>query len=114
MTLDELRRQIDRLDERLVELLNERAHCALEIGKLKRALGLRSTSPTAKLRCAITCDRTVSRSAVRSRAMPPPAVRAHYRRGQVRIERATARGSGTGGAVAMVVVMAERATGEPD
>ena len=36
MTIDELRQRIDQLDERLVELLNERAHCALEIGKLKQ------------------------------------------------------------------------------
>lgn len=40
MTIDELRQRIDQLDEKLVELLNERAHCALEIGKLKKTLGL--------------------------------------------------------------------------
>jgi len=40
MTIDELRQRIDSLDERLVELLSERAHCALEIGKLKQSLGL--------------------------------------------------------------------------
>jgi chorismate mutase len=40
MTIDELRRRIDLLDEKLVELLNERAQCALEIGKLKQALRL--------------------------------------------------------------------------
>jgi chorismate mutase len=40
MTIDELRERIDRLDERLVELLSERAHCALEIGRLKQSLGL--------------------------------------------------------------------------
>jgi chorismate mutase len=34
--LAELRRQIDALDERLVQLLNERAACALQIGRLKR------------------------------------------------------------------------------
>ena len=45
MTIDELRRQIDQLDERLVELLSERAHCALEIGKLKQALGLEVYQP---------------------------------------------------------------------
>jgi len=39
MTIDELRQRIDQLDEQLVELLSERAHCALEIGKLKRELG---------------------------------------------------------------------------
>jgi chorismate mutase len=40
MTIDELRRQIDQLDEKLVELLTERANCALAIGKLKHDLGL--------------------------------------------------------------------------
>ena len=45
MTLDELRQRIDQLDERLVELLNERANCALEIGKLKHDLGLEVYQP---------------------------------------------------------------------
>ena len=36
MTLADLRRQIDELDRKLVELLNERSKCALEIGKLKQ------------------------------------------------------------------------------
>jgi chorismate mutase len=45
MTIDELRERIDRLDEQLVELLNERAHCALEIGKLKQAMGLEIYQP---------------------------------------------------------------------
>jgi chorismate mutase len=40
MTIEELRQQIDQLDERLVELLSQRAHCALEIGKLKHTLGV--------------------------------------------------------------------------
>lgn len=35
MTLDELRDQIDKLDYRLVELLNERARVVVEVGKLK-------------------------------------------------------------------------------
>jgi chorismate mutase len=38
--LDELRLEIDRLDERLVELLSARAACALEIGRVKKAAGL--------------------------------------------------------------------------
>ena len=37
MTLDELRQQIDRIDEKLVELVNDRARVAAEIGKLKQA-----------------------------------------------------------------------------
>jgi chorismate mutase len=36
MDIDDWRKQIDSLDCRLVELLNERARAALEIGKLKR------------------------------------------------------------------------------
>ncbi len=36
MDIDFWREKIDALDERLVELLNERCRCALEIGKLKR------------------------------------------------------------------------------
>jgi chorismate mutase len=43
--LAELRRQIDALDERLVQLLNERAACALEIGRAKRALGFEVYQP---------------------------------------------------------------------
>jgi len=37
MTLSDWRRRIDEIDRRLVELLNERSRCALEIGKLKQA-----------------------------------------------------------------------------
>jgi len=44
--LDELRRQIDSLDERLVELLNERAACALEIGHEKKLAGLEVYQPS--------------------------------------------------------------------
>jgi chorismate mutase-like protein len=39
-TLDELRDDIDRVDEVLVRLLNERARVACEIGQLKKALGV--------------------------------------------------------------------------
>jgi chorismate mutase len=44
--LDELRRRIDTLDERLVELLNERAACALEIGHEKKLAGLELYQPS--------------------------------------------------------------------
>jgi len=44
-TLDELRQDIDRVDEVLVRLLNERARCACEIGKLKKELGLEIYQP---------------------------------------------------------------------
>lgn len=38
--LEALRRRIDELDEQIVQLLNARSACALEIGALKRVLGL--------------------------------------------------------------------------
>ena len=46
MSLDELRRKIDALDERIVELLNERAACALEIGHEKKLAGLEVYQPS--------------------------------------------------------------------
>ena len=39
-TLDDLRDDIDRVDEVLVRLLNERARVACEIGRLKQAQGI--------------------------------------------------------------------------
>ncbi len=39
MSLDKLRKQIDHLDEKLIELLNERVRVALEIGKTKKESG---------------------------------------------------------------------------
>jgi chorismate mutase len=44
--LDDLRRQIDSLDERLVALLNERAACALAIGHEKKLAGLEVYQPS--------------------------------------------------------------------
>ena len=38
--LADLRRQIDALDEEVVRLLNERARCALELGRRKEELGV--------------------------------------------------------------------------
>ena len=43
--IDELRRAIDELDERLVALLNERAACALAIGQEKKLAGLELYQP---------------------------------------------------------------------
>ena|SRR5579863_8854042 len=40
MDISELRKKIDELDGKLVELLSQRAHAAHEIGKLKRNLGM--------------------------------------------------------------------------
>jgi chorismate mutase-like protein len=38
-TLDELRQDIDRVDEVIVRLLNERARVVCEVGRLKKELG---------------------------------------------------------------------------
>lgn len=44
-TLDELRQDIDRVDEVLVRLLNERARRVCEIGELKKVLGIEVYQP---------------------------------------------------------------------
>ena len=43
--LAELRDQIDRLDEQIVRLLNERAICALQVGSLKSSAGMETYQP---------------------------------------------------------------------
>ncbi len=43
--IEEWRKKIDELDQRLVELLNERARYADEIGKIKERLGMEAYSP---------------------------------------------------------------------
>lgn len=45
-SLEQLRRRIDQLDEQIVALLNQRATCALAIGRLKEAAGLPVYQPT--------------------------------------------------------------------
>jgi chorismate mutase-like protein len=39
MDLEHWRKQIDRLNEQIVELLSERARCAIEVGKIKQVSG---------------------------------------------------------------------------
>ena len=43
--IDALRRRIDALDEALVQLLSQRAECALAIGRVKKELGLEVYQP---------------------------------------------------------------------
>jgi len=38
--IDDLRQRIDWIDEQLVRLLNARAECALQVGHLKKSLGM--------------------------------------------------------------------------
>ncbi len=45
MRLEDWRRRIDEIDRRLVELLNERSSCVLEIGRLKKTDGMALYQP---------------------------------------------------------------------
>jgi chorismate mutase len=45
LDIEDWRIEIDRIDERLVELLNERSKCAIAIGRIKREQGLPVYSP---------------------------------------------------------------------
>lgn len=45
LTLEALRAEIDRLDEAIVRLLNQRADCASAVGRLKMQLGMRIYEP---------------------------------------------------------------------
>ncbi len=45
MSIDDLRRDIDRVDEVLVRLLNERARCVCEIGQMKKEQRLEVYQP---------------------------------------------------------------------
>jgi len=40
MSISDWRRRMDEIDRQLVELLNERSRCALEVGRLKQAAGM--------------------------------------------------------------------------
>ena len=40
MNISDWRQRMDEIDRKLVELLNERSQCALEIGRLKQAAGM--------------------------------------------------------------------------
>jgi chorismate mutase len=43
--IEDWRLEIDRIDAELVQLLNRRSHCAIEIGRIKRALDMPIYSP---------------------------------------------------------------------
>jgi chorismate mutase-like protein len=45
MSIEDWRRKIDEIDMKLVELLNERSKCAIQIGKIKHDLNLRVYDP---------------------------------------------------------------------
>ena len=94
MSIDDLRRRIDEIDEQLVTLLNERSKCALEIGRLKRELGIDVYQPDREAevhRHARSC------SEQNGGPLDADAIRRIFERiiDEARhIERATARGDG--------------------
>jgi len=45
LDIDDWRNEIDKLDEQLVKLLNERSQCAIELGRIKRRRRLPIYSP---------------------------------------------------------------------
>ena len=45
MSIEDWRKRIDEIDRKLLDLLNERSRCAIEIGKLKRAENVRVYDP---------------------------------------------------------------------
>jgi chorismate mutase len=62
MKLHEWRKRIDEIDLKLVKLLNERSHCALEIGRLKQEASLPLYQPDR--------EKEVIENATRSNAGP--------------------------------------------
>jgi len=50
LTIDDIRREIDRLDSELLRIFNQRAGLALQIGELKKQLGLPIYDPSREKR----------------------------------------------------------------
>lgn len=73
-TIEDWRRRIDEIDLLLVELLNERSQCALEIGRLKSASGLPVYQPERE-RKVLDAVAQASRG-----PLPPAAVRRLFER----------------------------------
>ena len=45
MSIDDWRKRIDEIDGKLLELLNERTRCVIEVGKIKKAQNVRIYDP---------------------------------------------------------------------
>ncbi len=50
MDIDDIRKRIDRLDDELLRIFNERAGLALEIGRIKKRMGLPVYDPAREKR----------------------------------------------------------------
>ena len=78
MNLHDWRSRIDEIDRKLVELLNERSRCALEIGKLKQAANLPLYQPEREKEVLENAEQLESGPANRWR--DSASIRTHYRR----------------------------------
>lgn len=74
MDVNDWRRRIDEIDRRLVELLNERSRCALEIGRLKRANGQPLYQPEREQEILANVERS------NRGPLPDPAIRRLFER----------------------------------
>jgi chorismate mutase len=72
--LDDLRRRIDMLDEHLVRLLNARAACALEIGRIKREEGMDIYQPAREAEVLANVNR------LNTGPLGPPAIQRLFER----------------------------------
>jgi chorismate mutase len=72
--LEDLRRRIDMLDEHLVRLLNARAACALEIGRIKREEGLEIYQPSREVEVLANVNR------LNTGPLGPPAIQRLFER----------------------------------
>ena len=45
MSIEDWRKRIDEIDQKLLELLNERTRCVIEVGKIKKAQNVRVYDP---------------------------------------------------------------------
>ena len=58
MSVEDWRRKIDEIDRKLVELLNERSHCVLEIGRIKKVDGIAALPAGSRARrCSMRRER---------------------------------------------------------
>ncbi len=72
MSLDDLRKRIDDLDDAILQALDERARVVADVGREKRAAGLPTYDPSRE-------QAILDRLAARAGRFPPEAIRAVYR-----------------------------------
>ena len=68
MDLEDWRKKIDELNEKLLDFLSQRAECALEIGKIKQATGLPIYSPDRETR-VLDCLREMNKGPLSAAAV---------------------------------------------